>query len=102
MAKVIEITESKVDKMSNLVEDMLLAGGELMHCLTKLSDEMYVERGGNMGSGGMSGNRGGYGDRSRYAGMSGNRMSDDYDDDDDWRMMRDMIGERRARRNYRR
>jgi len=102
MAKVIEITESKVDKMSNLVEDMLLAGGELMHCLTKLSDEMYGERGGNTGGGGMSGNRGSYVDRSRYAGMSGNRMSDDYDDDDDWRMMREMIGERRGRRNYRR
>lgn len=99
MAKIIEITESKVDKMSNLVEDMLLAGGELMHCLTKLSDEMYGERGGNNMSGGNYGNRSRYGERGNY----GNRMRDDYDDDDDdWREMREMIGERRNRRNYRR
>lgn len=100
MAKIIETTESKVDKMSNLVEDMLLAGGELMHCLTKLSDEMYGERNGNMGD--NYGNRGRYGDRSRYGGMSGNRMNDDYDGDDDWRELREMIGERRRMRNYRR
>lgn len=44
MAKIIEITNSKVKKMSDLVEDMLLAGGELMHCLSKMEDEMYGER----------------------------------------------------------
>lgn len=93
MARVIEITESKVDKMSNLVEDMLLAGGELMHCLTKLSDEMYGERGG-----GDYGN--GYG--NRYGSMSGERMP--MRDNGDWNEadeMRRMIGERRKRRGMR-
>lgn len=98
MAKIVEITESKVEKMSSLVEDMLLAGGELMHCITKLSDEMYGERGG-----GSYGNRSRYGERGgNMGGNYGNRMHDDYDDDEDWRMMREMIGERRNRRNYRR
>lgn len=98
MAKVIEITEKKLDKLSNLVEDMLLAGGELMHCITKMEEEFYGERRG----GGNYGNRGGYGDRSRYGGMTGNRMDDDYDGEDEWREMRDMVGERRRMRNYRR
>ena len=30
--------------MSSLVEDMLLAGGELMHCISKMEDEYYGER----------------------------------------------------------
>lgn len=92
MGKVVEITEKKVDKMSSLVEDILLAGGELMHCITKMEDDFYGERRGG----------GGYGNRSRYGGMTGNRMDDDYDSDDDWREMRDMVGERRRMRNYRR
>lgn len=90
MARVIEITEKKIDKLSSLVEDMLLAGGELMHCISKMEDEFYGERSGG----------GSYGDRSRYGGMTGNRMNDD--DDDDWREIRDMIGERRRMRNRRR
>lgn len=44
MAKIIEITSSKIDDMSELVEDMLMAGGKLMGCLEKLSDDMYGER----------------------------------------------------------
>ena len=36
---VIEISDSKIDKMSEYVEDMLWAGGELMHCLEKMKGE---------------------------------------------------------------
>lgn len=86
MAKVIEITERKLDKMSELVEDMLLAGGELMHCLSKMEDEYYGERRST--------------DTSRY----GERHHDRDRDRDDWNEadeMRRMIGERRRRRGMR-
>ena len=33
---VIEITEDKLEKMGDYVEDMLWAGGELMHCIEKM------------------------------------------------------------------
>lgn len=42
--KVIEITDHKVEKMSELVEEMLHTGGKLMNCLEHLSGEMYGER----------------------------------------------------------
>jgi hypothetical protein len=42
--KVIEITEGKLDNMSGLVEDMLTAGGKLMLCLEKLSNEIHNEK----------------------------------------------------------
>lgn len=42
--KIIEVTENKVEKMSALVEDMLMTGGKLMSCLEHLSNEMYGER----------------------------------------------------------
>ena len=32
----IEITENKVNEMSELVEDMLMCGGKLMHCLENM------------------------------------------------------------------
>lgn len=63
MGYLIEISDSKVDKMSEYVEDMLWAGGELMHCLEKLKGESgYGERGMN------------YRDDSNYSrSMMGNR-----------------------------
>ena len=83
MAKVIEITEKKMQKMSDLVEDMLLAGGELMHCLTKMEEEMYGER-----------SRGGDRYRINYRNYYGERDDDrDYDRDDD--MSGGMMGERK-------
>lgn len=91
MARVIEITEKKINKLSSLVEDMLLAGGELMHCISKMEDEFYGER--RSSGGGYYGNR--YGD------MSGERRHDRDYDRDDWDEsdeMRRMIGERRRRR----
>lgn len=86
--KVIEITESRMEKMSGLVEDMLLAGGELMHCLTKMHDEMYGERGGSRSGGRYGGDM--YGNRDMYGMREHDRMDDD-------REMRDpmMYGERR-------
>lgn len=76
--QIIEITESKVEKMSDYAEKMLKYGGKLMQCIEELSegegmgrrdrereydddDDRYDEmgeRGGYSGSG-----RGGYGER---------------------------------------
>ena len=82
----IEIEESKVDKMAELAEKMLKYGGKLMSCIEELSEESGMgERGGyregSMGNryierDGAGGNRGGYGMR---------------DDDED-----DQMGERRG------
>ena len=90
MGYVIEISDSKVDKMSEYVEDMLWAGGELMHCIEKMKDEYegYGEREGYRGGrqGGSSyGSR--YGMRSRYDNYG-------YRDDEEWE---EEMGERRRR-----
>lgn len=72
--QIIEITESKVEKMSDYAEKMLKYGGKLMQCIEELSggesmgrreryydddDERYDE----MGERGGYGDRGGYGER---------------------------------------
>lgn len=96
MSYMIEISDSKVEKMSGYVEDMLWAGGELMHCLEKLKEgEEYGER--NDYRGGSYGNRGRYG--NRYDGMNyrGGSMGYRDDDDDEWERG-EMMGERRGRR----
>lgn len=91
----IEISDSKVDKMSEYVEDMLWAGGELMHCIEKMKDEHegYGEREGYRVSrqGGSSYNSR-YGMRSRYDNY-GQRSDYGYRDDEEWEEM----GERRRR-----
>lgn len=97
MSYMIEISDSKVEKMSGYVEDMLWAGGELMHCLQRLKeeDDGYGER--NDYRGGSYGNRGRYG--NRYDGMNYRGGSMGYRDDDDDEWERDeMMGERRGRR----
>lgn len=38
MGYMIEITDSKVSEMSELVEEMLMCGGKLMHCLENMSN----------------------------------------------------------------
>lgn len=96
---VIEISDSKIDKMSEYVEDMLWAGGELMHCLEKMkgesgyghrSDEEMGYRSGRSYSRSMMGSRGDYG---RY----GSRYSDmGYKDEDEWED--EEMNERRGRR----
>lgn len=40
--KVIETTYSKLHKLSTITEDILRAGGELMHCIDKMSDDSYM------------------------------------------------------------
>lgn len=90
MGYMIEISDSKIEKMGEYVEDMLWAGGELMHCLEKMKGEEhgYGHRGGS----------------SRYSGGSnyGSRGgSMGYRDDEDWDEMderRDDMMERRGRR----
>lgn len=69
----IQIEESKVEKMSELAEEMLRAGGKLMQCFDEMSSE--------------------YGERSRYG--DERRPRDDRD--------RDMpsYGERRMYPRYR-
>lgn len=90
MGYVIEISDSKVDKMSEYVEDMLWAGGELMHCIEKMKGEHegYGERESYRGSR--------YGMRSRYDNY-GQRGDYGYRDDDDWDDD-EMMAERRGRR----
>lgn len=100
MGYVIEISDSKVDKMSEYVEDMLWAGGELMHCIEKMKGEHgYGEREGYSHEGrsyrkDMMGSR--YGMRSRYDNY-GQRGDYGYKDDEDWDDD-EMMGERRGRR----
>lgn len=60
----IEITDSKVNEMSELVEDMLMCGGKLMHCLE------------NMGNG-----RNRMGRRSPMPDYRDKWNDDDYDED---------------------
>lgn len=43
--KVIEITAKKAEEMSELVEEMLTAGGKLMNCIKRMKEESYNERG---------------------------------------------------------
>lgn len=90
----IEISENKVEKMSEYVEDMLWAGGELMHCLEKIKEESemgersgsYGMRGGRYGNrnedmGMRGGSRGSYGSRGGSMGYRGD------EDEDEWEMM---------------
>ena len=94
MGYMIEISDSKVEKMSEYVEDMLWAGGELMHCLEKMKGESgYGERGGQGygRNGSRGGNRGGsYGNRydeMEMRGGYGSRGSMGYrDDEEEWEM----------------
>lgn len=79
--KIIETTDSKVGKMSECVEDILLAGGRLMQCLEELDCE-------------------GYGERNTYGMRGGGRMG--YREDD-WGAEPPVIsryGERRMRNRY--
>ena len=89
----VEISDSKISKMSEYAEDALHSMGRLMSCISSLEGG-YGER----SEGGRYGNR--YDDddmrmgmRGRY-GMRGRMGYRDEDDDDDDEMM----GERRGRR----
>lgn len=103
MGYVIEIEESKLDKLADYTEKMLRYGGKMMSCLTEM-DEKYGERDGE--SGGRYSNR--YGEREEY-GMRGGYSSrggsmgyrEEWDDDDDEDMMHERRGGRRRRRDSR-
>lgn len=45
MGYMIEITENKVNEMSELVEKMLKYGGKLMHCIDEMGDDKYGRMG---------------------------------------------------------
>lgn len=66
----IQIEESKLDKMSEYAEKMLKYGGKLMSCIEEMSEEGGMGERGRMNyrdeghqSYGRYGNRGGYGNR---------------------------------------
>lgn len=103
----IEISETKLDKMAEYTEKMLRYGGRLMSCLSEI-DEKYGERSEDdysMRYGERSGgNRygGSYGSRYDY-GMRGGSMNyrDEEWDEDEEEMMHERRGGRRRRRDSR-
>lgn len=42
--KIIEITEKKAEKLSEHIEDALVAMGKAMHCIEEMRDSAYNER----------------------------------------------------------
>ena len=91
----IEISDSKVSKMSEYAEDALHAMGRLMSCLSSLENGGYGERSegryGNRYGGGDMGYR--YDDEEMRMGMRGRSMGYREMDDDD-----EDFGARRGRR----
>lgn len=81
----IEISDSKVSKMSEYAEDALHAMGRLMSCISSLENGGYGER-----SEGRYGNR--YDDDEMRMGMRGRMDYREMEDDDE------DFGERRGRR----
>lgn len=92
----IEVSESKIGKMTDYAEKMLRYGGKLMQCLDELEGNEFGEREGHQGGSSYGGR---YGMRSRYDnyGMREDYgMRGGYRDDDEWEMD-DEMGERRRR-----
>ena len=92
----IEISDSKVSKMSEYAEDALHAMGRLMSCISSLENGGYGERSegryGNRYGGGDMGYR--HDDEEMRMGMRGRSMGyREWDDDDN-----EDYGERRGRR----
>lgn len=101
MGFMIQIEESKLDKLAENAEKMLKYGGKMMSTIEELCEEsgMGHRRGYGM-RGGQSG--GSYGGRYGQAGGSMNYRDDeewgDWDEEDDDEMM---MGQRRGRRRRR-
>jgi hypothetical protein len=90
MGYMIEITEKKVEKLSDHIEQGLRHLGKAMQCVDEwMQEEGMGERSGSYG--GRYGGRGGYG----YRGSMGYRDEEDWEDMDE--RYEDM-GERRGRR----
>lgn len=104
MGYVIEIEESKLDKLADYTEKMLRYGGKMMSCLTEM-DEKYGERDSesrNSRYGSRYGEREEYGMRGGYGSRSGSMgYREEWDDDDDDDMMHERRGGRRRRRDSR-
>lgn len=95
--KIIEITETKMDKLSEHVEQGLRHLGKAMQCIDEWMQEGGMgERGGSMGyRGGQGGygSRGGYGNRydememrESYGGRSRGGSMGYRDDEEEWEM----------------
>lgn len=97
MGYLIEISEQKVNKLSDHIEESLKHLGKAMQCVSEWMEEGegYGER--NDYRGGSYGDRGRY--NNRYDGMNyrGGSMGYREDDDDEWERD-EMMGERRGRR----
>lgn len=95
----IEISDSKLDKMSEYVEEMLWAGGELMHCLEKVKGKSgYGER---ESYSSRYGERGGQGSRGGYGSRGGSMGYRDEDDEEEWESMNERRGVRGSGRGRR-
>ncbi len=101
----VQIEESKLDKMSEYAEKMLKYGGKLMSCLEEMSEESGMgERGGsygNRGEGGrsMMGGRGGYGNRGygERGGYGNREEEEDWDEYEEMNERRGVRGSGRGR-----
>lgn len=95
MGYLVEISESKISKMSEYAEDALHAMGRLMSCISSLENGGYGERSegryGNRYGGGDMGYR--HDDEEMRMGMRGRSMGYREMEDDD-----EEFGERRGRR----
>ena len=93
MGYLIEISESKVSKMSEHAEDALHAMGRLMTCISSLEDGGYGERSEGRYSNRYGGDMGyRHEDEEMRMGMRGRMGYREMDDDDE------DFGERRGRR----
>jgi hypothetical protein len=106
MGYLIEISDSKIDKMSEYVEDMLWAGGELMHCLEKMKGESgygerepYGSRYGERSRGGYGSRYDEMGERGRYGSRGGSMGY--RDDEEEWESMNERRGVRGSGRGRR-
>lgn len=94
MGFMIEITESKMNKLSEHVEESLRHMGKAMQCIDAWMEDSEMSHRGGYGQRNVYssryGNRGGYG--SRYGGGSMGYRDDEWEDEDE------MMGERRGRR----
>lgn len=91
MGYMIEISESKVGKMSEYAEEALHAMGKVMSCLAELEEGSMGHRGGYGSRYGERGGQGGGSMGSRYGERGGYGMRDDEEWDDE-----EMMGERRG------
>lgn len=92
----IEIQDSKVEKLSEHIEKSLKHMGKAMQCVEEWMEEGgFGERGGMNYRGGRYGNR--YEDMTMRGGRGGYMGYRDDEDDDEWEEMQERRGGRRRR-----